>query len=188
MPGSRLTPQPAQQPGDDRVLLGLGPPRGGRSGQAPLEQEGGGVGKRLGGVEAHGAVTGPGPEPVGLVVGLVVRPAHLEHKLGAGRVARRCHPGAVATWLERLTHGQPPSGRHLAHDPWQRRQPVQPPISFGGAHQIPGHGQWLHCRPSCCVPWPTYIAAVVSNRAVAAVSPTPGPMTAYMRHRFPFLG
>lgn len=34
----------------------------------------------------------------------------------------------------------------------------------------------------------TYIAAIVTNLVVAAVSPTPGPMTAYMRHRFPFLG
>ena len=109
MTGARLDPQAAQQGGDHRVLLGFGP--GGKLGArpAPLQEQRPGRTEIMRGVQADGAGPGPGPQPVGFVRRLRVRPADLEHQVGAGTVTGGRDPGGLAAGRERLADRERPA-------------------------------------------------------------------------------
>ncbi len=112
--GRRLAPQPAQQSGDDHVLLALGPLSQRRPGRAPLEQQ-----RRrrprgpLVGQDTDRAVTVPLAEPGCLVVGLHVPPTDLQHDITKGGGVCRRHPGRLATRLEGRGEGQRPARRDV---------------------------------------------------------------------------
>jgi hypothetical protein len=109
MTGARLDPQAVQQGGDHGVLLGFRP--GGQLGArpAPLQEQRPGRAEVMRGVQADGAVPGPGPQPVGLVRRLRVRPGDLQHQVGAGAVAGGRDPGGLAGGLERLAGRERPA-------------------------------------------------------------------------------
>jgi hypothetical protein len=77
-------------------------------------------------VAAHRAVAVPAPERVGLVLGLAVAPADLEHQLVTGWVAGRRGPRALAARQKRVAELEQPIRRDRVDDRGQRGQPLQP--------------------------------------------------------------
>ncbi len=145
----RRAPQPEEQPGDDRVLLGPGPGPQFGSGPAALEEEGCGLAVGLlGGEDPDGALPVPRPQPVGLVLGVRVAPAHLQDQVAAAGPPGGRHPGRLAAGLERRADLQIPAPGELPDRGGQGRQPFRPALPRRGVNQVPGKGKRLHrgCR------------------------------------------
>ena len=83
------------------------------------------------GVQADRAVPGPGPQPVGLVRRLRVRPGDLQHQVGPGAAAGGRGPGGLAAGPERLADGERPAVPGLPDHLGQGGEPGVTLLSLG---------------------------------------------------------
>jgi hypothetical protein len=132
-------PEPAQQPGDDGVLLGLGSTCQAGSGHTSLEEQGGCVVELVGGMESDRTVSAPGAQAVGLVGRLRVPPCHLQHQVPTGITAGRGHPGRLTARLERLTELERPPFSQARHGHRQGCHPRSTAIPLRRLDEVPGN-------------------------------------------------
>lgn len=151
-----MPPQTAQQPGDDEVLLGFGKSLQGRARPAPLQEQGDGHGVDFGhGVQHYGAIAGPDPQTVGLVLGLRVAPKHLYHQIltVAGHWG---HPRRLPPGLERFSDADRPVRLQIPDRGGQPREPALSLCTLGCGSQLQGYRQLVtvvaHRRPACSQP------------------------------------
>ena len=122
MRARRHPPEPAQQPGDELILLWLGQFSKGGAWPAQLHEQGAALGVCF--KQSNRTIATPESKPVDFMIRLHVGHTEFQHGRRAIPPGDACHPGTGSTgWVKPLADRKRPPRRELCDCLWQSRQP-----------------------------------------------------------------